>query len=577
MSPVAMSVGSSWLDELRRWPPEKFRILSLDGGGVWSLLEFHALKETFGGHARGHDVLNSFDLVVCTSGGGLVVGALLSDCTLEQAIRLEFTKKARANLFKESKIRTVAAGIPRWSADEKGKGFVDQYDSVAAALREDAELFRESEGPDSESAKRAEEAAKRAEELRFMEMRRIPVWMRQSPQSPLRRHRTHFLITAFDYVRKTTAYFRSYGDESAPYGTPELVDVTLPEAMHASSNAPVKYFDGPAVISRKDKSGKDDNGKVNTYEFWDGGIAGLSNPAEAAVVEALSAGIRPEDIQLLSLGTGTVRLPDRNDLAFQYKNADVSPENKELATQQTVSATRSHSWSNLVSKPLHWALPRLMGLLADVDVLAESIMDSPPGATLMNALVMIHPQGLGMLAPTDCQDPELLEAVRFVRMSPFVAEVAYGKDNLPVVGSNRVAPENVVTIKTHAPDPKHAPDNPADVEMNCSGFEFVAGLDMDTDGTGIEYLEKLAHAWVNGGTGQGQFLLRNQHVVKGLIGESWFVLARDHWHLLHPEAKKMFDAAPKINIAGKRGTKRPGEWTEGNGEDGRKKTGNLEL
>jgi len=67
--------------------------------------------------------------------------------------------------------------------------------------------------------------------------------------------------------------------------------------VHASTNAPINYFDEPAAIpSAVDR-------------FWDGGVSGCNNPAVAATVEAITQDIPVAQIRLLSLGTGTVHLP----------------------------------------------------------------------------------------------------------------------------------------------------------------------------------------------------------------------------------------------------------------------------
>ncbi|HMN13979.1 MAG TPA: hypothetical protein PKD55_16815 [Bellilinea sp.] len=39
-----------------------YRILSLDGGGTWALIQVKALMKLFGEDARGRDVLRKFDL-----------------------------------------------------------------------------------------------------------------------------------------------------------------------------------------------------------------------------------------------------------------------------------------------------------------------------------------------------------------------------------------------------------------------------------------------------------------------------------------------------------------------------------
>ena len=50
-----------------------FRILSLDGGGVWAVIQVKALIKLYG-DVTGRTVLQDFDLVAGTSGGSIVLG-----------------------------------------------------------------------------------------------------------------------------------------------------------------------------------------------------------------------------------------------------------------------------------------------------------------------------------------------------------------------------------------------------------------------------------------------------------------------------------------------------------------------
>ena len=54
-----------------------YRILTLDGGGAWAILEAMALKEIFG-DIDGLQILKKFDLVASNSGGSIVLGALIA-------------------------------------------------------------------------------------------------------------------------------------------------------------------------------------------------------------------------------------------------------------------------------------------------------------------------------------------------------------------------------------------------------------------------------------------------------------------------------------------------------------------
>ena len=56
-----------------------YKILSLDGGGTWAILETMALKQIYGGDTSGHQILAKFDLAVANSGGSIVLAGLVLD------------------------------------------------------------------------------------------------------------------------------------------------------------------------------------------------------------------------------------------------------------------------------------------------------------------------------------------------------------------------------------------------------------------------------------------------------------------------------------------------------------------
>jgi hypothetical protein len=70
--------------------------------------------------------------------------------------------------------------------------------------------------------------------------------------------------------------------------------------VHASSNAPVNFFDVPTECSER--------------RYWDGAVAGYNNPLMAAVVEALTLQVPAAEIVALSIGTGTIRKAPRDGM-----------------------------------------------------------------------------------------------------------------------------------------------------------------------------------------------------------------------------------------------------------------------
>jgi len=60
----------------------------------------------------------------------------------------------------------------------------------------------------------------------------------------------HLLIVGFDYDRNRTVFFRSAPANGPGWGEGQPANVSLAGAVHASTNAPVNYFDAPAAPTR---------------------------------------------------------------------------------------------------------------------------------------------------------------------------------------------------------------------------------------------------------------------------------------------------------------------------------------
>ena len=112
---------------------------------------------------------------------------------------------------------------------------------------------------------------------------------------------TDLVVIAFDYDTNRAKFLRTNMGTGAgsqkdkpPYRT------SLAEAVHASTNAPVNYFDAPA---------NDHIWQRGPLRIWDGAIAGYNNPILAGITEALANGADRDHICVLSLGTGSCVLP----------------------------------------------------------------------------------------------------------------------------------------------------------------------------------------------------------------------------------------------------------------------------
>jgi hypothetical protein len=352
-----------------------YRILSLDGGGTWALIQVKALMALYDWATPGHNVLRDFDLVAANSGGSIVLGGLLENLTLGQIM----------GLFEDERIRKAI------------------FSPTCRGYELFHDLFRF--GP-RYSAKNKLPALKKALPMTGM----LPL---KKAAEKLRRPGSeedlHLLITSFDYDRNRATFFRSSKIDVPSWGKGEAADVTVAEAIHASTNAPVNYFDAPAKIPGRPK------------RYWDGAIAGCNNPVLAAVTEAIGKKQMPGNIVALSIGTASVVL--------------APPQPGQPPSPYVTPIIRS------------W-------LLADLQKLATAILDDPPDIATFLAHVMT---GSGVeLRP----DP----GSRIVRMSPLISPVkdATGAWSSPVgmteaqfdylthLDIDAIEPEQVDAISTYA-------------------------------------------------------------------------------------------------------------------------------
>lgn len=236
----------------------RFRILSLDGGGTWALLEAMALEALYPDRS-GHQILSNFDLAVANSGGSIVLAGLILDMSPTEIRSLFEDQAKRESIFSQKPIFQVALSyvaplFPRYVAGDKRSGLLRAM------------------GPKAET--------------------RLADWPMRAdwPKGP-NGGSVDILIVAFDYDRLREDLLRSY---SVPKTGATAEQIALVDAVNASTNAPVTYFDAPAQVGRK--------------RYWDGAMGGYNNPLMAGVVDAACLGVELATLEILSLGTGTVRL-----------------------------------------------------------------------------------------------------------------------------------------------------------------------------------------------------------------------------------------------------------------------------
>ncbi len=311
----------------------KFRVLSLDGGGSWALIEAMALIDLYGGDTTGHELLAQFDLAVANSGGSIVLGCLVEDMKLNDILAFFLSLEKRESVFVK---KVHLPHTPKYKAAAKLTGLLAALPLRGATL-----------------------LPKAAEE--------IPSFGGKMP--------IHLLIIGFDFDANCSRFFRSKRARGPNWGSGDPANVRLADAIHASSNAPVLFFDKPAQFPTE--PGK---------RYWDGAISGCNNPVLAGVTEAIVLGEMPDSIVALSLGTGTVLLPP-------------PPPG---APAEVFFSKRENP-----------------GILNDIEKLAGAIVDDPPDAASFLAHVLTGgspPLG----APVNS---------RIVRMSPMVSPVRDGAGN----------------------------------------------------------------------------------------------------------------------------------------------------
>jgi hypothetical protein len=299
-----------------------YRILSLDGGGSWALIQVRTLVDLYahgtdGSGVTGHDILKRFDYVAANSGGTLTLAGLIRNWPLSRLLDLFLEQRQRQKIFAHANVfdhlidhafRGIGIG-PKYGTRAKYKGLVEVLEADAHTLLTD-----------------------------------LPA--RIGPNYAGRQ--VQFLFCAYNYDTERATFLRSDAGSLAGSRAPNL-PTTLAEAVHASANPPVNYFDEPARCNNNAKS------------YWDGAVGGYNNPVLAAVIEVLAnaerVGAKRGEIKALSIGTGN------NVLPLRPANATDDP---------ALYAPSARRW-----------------LLNDVKKIAQSMLDDPPDAATFHAHVML--------------------------------------------------------------------------------------------------------------------------------------------------------------------------------------------
>lgn len=318
-----------------------YNILSLDGGGSWALIQVKCLQKLFGANKRGHEILRHFDLVAANSGGSLVLAALVANLPLPVILNLFVDGTSLPDIFAHSRslwplVHAVFGVGPQYSTAHKR----------AALEKHLVALEKETLLPPAKGR------------IATLCLEDVPAYVAIGGASG-----PHLLITTYDYNRQRSAFFRSnpnsYGDSAYLQhrllpGAPRSLRskaIRLLDAVHASSTAPVNFFDAPAEVML--------NGQPNY--LWDGGVAGYNNPVLAAVTEALTNNVAADRIRVLSIGTGAKVYP------VLLKGRRSNPPN-------LVTEPKAHDW-----------------FTHDLRKLASAVVGAPPDAASFVAFTALNP------------------------------------------------------------------------------------------------------------------------------------------------------------------------------------------
>jgi uncharacterized protein len=247
---------------------KQVKILSLDGGGSWAILQAMALQATYSGTSVGtncRNILNQFDVVSANSGGSLMLAAMIehADDDISKVIEMFLDLKMRESVF--SALKTGERSPLEWGMKFMGIG------------------------PRYKASRKIDGFLKALPVAGKMEMHRI---------NAERNIRPNIIICGFDYDMLRAVFFISnQGERKDTY--------RLADAINAASNAPINYFDKPVEFRYDNQS----------HRFWDGAVGGNNNPVLIGITEALKAfdgcALNPEDMKVLSIGTGNNLIPIR--------------------------------------------------------------------------------------------------------------------------------------------------------------------------------------------------------------------------------------------------------------------------
>jgi len=338
-----------------------FSILSLDGGGTWALIQARVFEKMYGPDMGGHEILRKFDLVIANSGGSLVLSMLCANKTPKQIVETFNTVETLQQIFKRKTVHSIPVlkdFLPNYETENKYRVFLNNLQNNGVSYGEKL--------------------------------------MSELPEL-IGKKELQLIITNFDYDRERAVYFRSnmlskmegaYIENKINPGSVKTTfkTVTLAQAVHGASNAPVQFFEDPAAFPITTIHSDGSRSLSKDRLFWDGAVGGNNNPIKAGVLEALANFENrtegAKQIRIVSIGTAGTIYP-----VLYNENGEIKPEYDWLCRQSNID-----------------------GFKGDLKRMASSIVADPPDSSSFEAHQIL---GLEYIQ----NDP------RFIRINPLVKPV----------------------------------------------------------------------------------------------------------------------------------------------------------
>lgn len=330
------------------------------------MIQSRVLMDIYG-DIRGHELLRKFDMVIANSGGSLVMAALCQDMKLSEVTNVFMDKSLRKKVFsvlsfwEKLKLKNIASLTnilgPKYSTERKLKGLTE-------VLKQKDHLFQ---------------SGKLSRPIIETPMHEIP--------AIIQKESLQLLIVGFDYFKERASFFRSNTTSKTDQYS-QYYQVTLAHAIHASSNAPVNYFDEPAYVNSKLLDGNDSR---NTL-YWDGAVSGFNNPVLAGVIEATTnVDLNKLNCCILSLGTATGGRANIADYASSSDSHLTDIYNKNKKNKLAYTKTSSNFFQ-------------------DIKKMSTSILGDPPDSASFIAYCILDPlltNKANLIRINPCIKPEL--------------------------------------------------------------------------------------------------------------------------------------------------------------------------